>query len=191
VKVRFLPACRGLLVTVAASVLAIPAFAGPLVTPLSDVDIVYAVPMPDGGLGGQRMRWSVRGWLQRVDLDGSATYMITDYRIGRLSVIDGLHHTRSDLGAPGGPLLPPGTAADDGYSPLGADSVAGVGCRWWNATDSDGQHGSFCYSEDGLLLEARRDGHVLVRAVSVSREVQPESLFVPPADYRNVAAAHP
>ncbi|GBQ62463.1 hypothetical protein AA103196_0317 [Ameyamaea chiangmaiensis NBRC 103196] len=159
----------------------------PFVTPQHDVDVLYAVPMPDGTSGGQRMRWSSSGLAQRVDLDGSATFMLTDYRTHVLQVVDTLHRTYSRMPAPGGALTPPGEPAPGEFHAESDDTVAGEPCRWWRSGDNEGHEARFCYTPDGVLLAARRGDMVVARAVRLSRAAQAADVFAVPSGYRGVA----
>jgi len=160
----------------------------PFVTPQQDVDILYAVPMPDGTNGGQRMRWSRAGLVQRVDLDGSATYMVTDYRARVLHVLDTRNHTQAQMAAPGGALTLPGEHPAGVFGSETDDTVAGEPCHWWRTADSDGQQARFCYAADGVLLAAQRGGVTIVRAVRVTRAPQDAGIFAMPEGYRRISA---
>jgi len=159
----------------------------PFVTPQGDVDVTYAVPMPDGSNGGQRMRWSRTMLVQRVDLDGSATYMVTDYKARTLHVLDSRNRTRTDMPAPGAGLTPPGEHAAGEFHAEAEDHVAGEACQWWRTADTDGKEARFCYSNDGILLSAQRAGQIVARAVHVDRIPQDGSVFAMPADYRTIS----
>lgn len=155
----------------------------PLVTPLSDAEVDYVLVAPGGQTIHQHMRWSARLERQRVEMEDSATVMLTDYRLRALMVLDTTRRTATVTEAPGHPA-PPGAPAPGQWTRLGASSVAGQDCVLWRGADSDGQPGDFCYTADGLLLSASRSGQVLLRAQSVSRAAQAESLFDPPPGYR-------
>ncbi|EHH69045.1 hypothetical protein [Gluconobacter morbifer] len=162
----------------------------PLVTPLHDTDIDYAMTDPNGQQMHQRMRWSSALWRQRIDPQGSATFMLTDYRNHKLMVLDSTAHTATVMSAPGASFAAPGTPALGSWKKLGGSTVAGLPCTVWESADTEKQPTDFCYTDDGLMLRASHGGRLIVQALSVSHAQQPAALFDPPPGYRRNDAAH-
>ncbi|WP_342628245.1 hypothetical protein AAC691_20170 [Nguyenibacter vanlangensis] len=169
------------------------ASAAPFVTPQCDVDVTYSVAAPDPAVPAirQRMRWSSATLRQRVDPAGSATYMLTDYRARTLTVIDLARNVRTTIPAPGSAVTRPGQRAPGSWIHGATMLVAGQPCTAWQTADTDGQASEVCYSDDGVMLQATRNGHVMVRAETVRRTAQPDAVFAIPAGLRDLPAAHP
>ncbi|GBR44886.1 hypothetical protein [Gluconobacter roseus] len=164
-----------------------PPVQAPLVTPLHDADIVYVLTGPNGQHLHQRMRWTSALWRQRVEPEGSATIMLTDYRTHTLMVLDSTNHTATVTSAPGSDsFATPGTPAAGFWRNLGQGRIAGEPCTIWESADSDSQTTAFCYTDDGLMLGATHGGRPVLEAVSVSRVPQPVEIFDPPPGYHRV-----
>jgi len=174
----------------AAPVPEVPEVAGdaPVVTPMRDADILYRMNAPDGRVVYQRMRWDAARWRQRLDPQGAPTFMLTDYRARVLTVVDTGQKTQMHSEAPVGAFAPPGTRASGVWQRMGQAVIAGEACTEWESRDSNGQQGLFCYTEDGLLLGAQRDGAILTQAESVARVAQADEVFAVPAGYREVSS---
>ncbi|MBS1083214.1 hypothetical protein [Gluconobacter kondonii] len=162
----------------------------PFVTPLHDVDIDYVLTGPAGQHLHQRMRWTSTSWRQRIEPEGSATVMLTDYRTHILMVLDGTKRTATVMPAPGGSFAAPGTPAAGSWRRMGQGRIAGEACTIWESADTDRHPTTFCYTEDGLMLGAVHDGKPVVEAVSVSRSPQPLDVFDPPPGYHRVESPH-
>ncbi|MBB2159602.1 hypothetical protein [Gluconacetobacter sacchari] len=190
---RLAPAALAVALAHAAGPAARAAEDAPFVTPQRDVDIRYALASPDPSvpLQHQRMRWSAGTRRQRVDPEGSATYMITDYRAGRLTVVDLARGARTVIPAPGPALSEPGQRAPGDWSRGETLLVAGEQCTVWHTRDTDGRVSDVCYSDEGDLLQAAQGDRIVVRAEQVSHAAQPEAIFVPPDGLRTIQAAHP
>jgi hypothetical protein len=165
----------------------------PFVTPQQDVDVTYSIAAPDPSVPTvrQRMRWSERTRRQRVDPEGSAVYMVTDYGARSLSVIDLAHRARTMLPAPGPALSAPGQRAEGSWSRGATMLVAGQSCTVWRTPDMDGHASDVCYSDDGVMMQVVQGGRLMVRAESVARAAQPDSVFAIPPGLKDIAAAHP
>ena len=167
----------------------------PFVVPQHDVDVLYAVPLPvPAGQAisqvgqpvkviEQRMRFAAGLQRQRVDPPGPGTYMITDYRSGRLIMVQPRQRIATSIPAPGGSIASPGTRATGDYTRLAAQTIAGVSCTDWRTRDDSGNQSVVCLTEDGVLLRAMQADHVLVQAVQVGFDRQEPSLFDVPAGY--------
>ncbi|MBB2164182.1 hypothetical protein HLH26_06440 [Gluconacetobacter sp. 1b LMG 1731] len=165
----------------------------PFVTPQQDVDIRYALASPDPSipLQHQRMRWSAATRRQRVDPEGSATYMITDYRAGSLTVIDQARGARTVIPAPGAALSEPGQRAAGNWARGETMLVAGESCTVWHTHDSDGRVSDVCYSEGGDMLQVMQGDQIVVRAEQVTHDAQPDTVFAVPEGLKVIQAAHP
>ncbi|GBR70118.1 hypothetical protein GKA01_00570 [Gluconobacter kanchanaburiensis NBRC 103587] len=163
----------------------------PFVTPLHDADITYVLTTgPSGGHLRQRMRWTSALWRQRVETEGSATVMLTDYRTHTLMVLDRTNHTATVTPAPGTGFAAPGTPATGTWRRVGQGHIAGEACTIWDSVDSDSRLTTFCYTDDGLMLGAVHGGKPVVEAVSVSRAPQPVMIFDPPPGYHRADLPH-
>ncbi|MGG6428728.1 hypothetical protein ACQ5TV_01970 [Acetobacter ghanensis] len=166
----------------------------PAITPSTDVDVEYELASPQGDVSTrQRMRWQVATLRQRLDPDKSSVFMITSWRDRTLSVVDMGRKRVSIMPVPGTQqLTPPGQPAMVGsYARLGSSVVASEQCTVWRTKDTDGHQTDACYTADGLLLQVAQGGQITVRAVSVQRTPQPDSLFVIPDGLKREAPAHP
>ncbi|MBB2200175.1 hypothetical protein [Gluconacetobacter tumulisoli] len=165
----------------------------PFVTPQHDVDVTYAIASPDPSRPQfrQRMRWSGEQQRQRVDPEGSSTFMITDYRKRLLTVVDMAHRARTTIPAPGPALTTPGQRATGVWARGPSMTVAGQPCIVWHTTDTDGRASDVCYTDDGVMLQVVQNGRVLVQADSLSRSAQPDPVFAIPDGLAEVRAAHP
>lgn len=166
----------------------------PAITPSTDVDVEYELASPQGDVSTrQRMRWQVATLRQRLDPDKSSVFMITSWRDRTLSVVDMGRKRVSIMPVPGTQqLTPPGQPAMVGsYARLGSSVVASEQCTVWRTKDTDGHQTDACYTADGLLLQVAQGGQITVRALSVQRTPQPDSLFVIPDGLKREAPAHP
>lgn len=171
-----------------------PPAEAPAITPSVDVDVEYELASPQGDVSTrQRMRWQVATLRQRLDPDKSSVFMITSWRDRTLSVVDLGRKKDSIMPVPGTQqLTPPGQPAMVGsYARLGSSVVAGEQCTIWRTKDTDGHPTDACYTADGLLLQVAQGGQITVRALSVQRVAQPDSLFVIPPGLQQEAPAHP
>lgn len=151
--------------------------APPALQPTHDVDITYKVPVA-GGAGMallQRYRYSAALRRQRVDLPTSGNWMVLDFATHRMQAVRDESHEVVEA-----PVPPTGTP---GYSRLGSETIAGLPCTEWQTRDSNGGQTVTCYTEDGLMLRARRGDQVLIEAVHVSNAAQDATVFEVPAGY--------
>ncbi|GBR53193.1 hypothetical protein AA106555_1203 [Neokomagataea thailandica NBRC 106555] len=166
-----------------ASVQSASPLSAPYVTPGVDADIDYVMNGPKGQKMHQRMRWSAALLRQRVELEGSATVMLTDYRNHKLMVLNTVDHSATVVAAPGDSFTPPGVSAPGEWRQVGPAVIAGQQCIVWESGDNAKQPTDFCYTADGLLLGATQGGRLVVQAHSVTRSPQDTSLFDPPLGY--------
>jgi len=178
---------RVLLAMLAAASVAAPAVADsdrPLTMPTRDVDVTYRAGQGDHVVV-QRSRWSVDGRKMRLDTPTPGVYMIVDYEAKTLAMVSDPVHGVLDLQAPAAGL--PGQAASSSaaYVRRGSGQVAGIPCTEWETVDTQGQATLACFTDDGVLLEARRGGQVLVQATRVAYGNLDASAFVVPPSYRH------
>ncbi len=172
----------------------VPVVEAPAITPSVDVDVEYELASPQGDVSTrQRMRWQTATLRQRLDPDKSSVFLLTSWRDRTLSVVDMGRKRVSVMPVPGTQqLTPPGQPAVAGsYARMGSSVVAGEQCTVWRTKDTDGHPTDACYTADGLLLQVAQGGQITVRALSVQRAPQPDSLFVIPAGLQQEAPAHP
>ncbi|KDU95824.1 hypothetical protein CFR78_03480 [Komagataeibacter rhaeticus] len=165
----------------------------PYVTPQNDVDVSYAIypPHDTSAVMTQRMRWSAGTMMQRVDPGNAATYMITDYHAGTLTVVNADQKVKTVIPAPGAANVAMGQRAQGNWLRTGVSNVVGTPCTLWQTQDTDQRPSEICYTDDGVMMEVRRDGKVMVEATSITRDPQPASVFAVPAGLKELHAAHP
>lgn len=167
----------------------------PYVTPAVDTDITYVLTPAQDGLAPahQRMRWQAAGLKQRLDPEGGSVYMITTWKNRTLSVVDESRGRVSTMPMPGQQdlTLPGQHPASGTYARVGQSIVAGEACQVWRTVDTEGHESDACYTADGILLQVVQQGRIMVRALTVSRAAQPDSVFEVPAGLVVQAPAHP
>ncbi len=170
----------GVVVAVCALVPAARADEQPPLKPTRDVDVTYRV---GNGAGlQQRVRWLASRQVMRIDPPTSGFHVIIDYLAGRMSVVRDGDRSVIDMNVPAGIAGLPASAAP-GYERRGDDTVDGVRCTDWQATNREGASVLACISSDGVMLRLRSGEHVLASAVSVSYAPQDAAAFDVPADY--------
>lgn len=163
--------------------LAFPAAAQdrPHTVPQRDVDVTYRA-----GTGAQAMeqrsRWRVADGKVRLDPPTPGVYMILDTRAGTMAMVSDADRGVVDL-----PLPPmPGTvraAPGAAMARVGSDRVAGLPCTEWEATDTQGLPTVACYTDDGVMLRARRGATVFVEAKTVAYVTPDDAAFAVPPSY--------
>jgi hypothetical protein len=151
--------------------------APPAIQPTRDVDVTYKVPVGGKDMALlQRLRFSAAARKQRVDLPTSGNWMVLDFAAHRLSMVRDESHEIVDMPAP-----PAGSTA--GFARVGPANVAGLPCTEWRTRDTRGAQTVACYTDDGVLLQARNENAVLMQAVTVNYDTQNESIFALPETY--------
>jgi hypothetical protein len=178
-----------LLALVVAASMVTPAVADPdrpVTTPTRDVDVTYRAGQGDQAVM-QRSRWSAGGRKMRLDTPTPGVYVIVDYAARTLAMVSDRDHGVLDLPAPPGAM--PGQAAADStvFTRRGDSKVAGLPCGEWETTDTQGQATLACFTDDGVLLEARHGEQVLVQATRVAYGTLDASAFVVPQSYSHEA----
>lgn len=163
-------------------VLAAPAMAQdrPVTTPTRDVDVTYRAGVAEQAVT-QRSRWSARARMMRLDTPTPGVYVIVDYPARKMAMVNDAERAVLDLPPPQQDFNGP-AASTLAFIRQGAGQVAGLACTNWATTDSQGQPAVACFTEDGVLLEARRGTQVLVQAQRVAYgPIDPATFVVPPA----------
>ena len=143
----------------------------PPTTPTRDVDVTYRAGQGDKVVQ-QRSRFRASDQRLRVDTPTPGVYAIVDYRAHTLAMVSDAERAVLDMPAPAGPapgglpaMAPPAAPA---IVRRGTDQVAGLACTEWETTDTTGQPTLACFTDDGVLLRARRGAQVLVVAARVA-----------------------
>jgi len=177
-----------LLALVAAASMIPPAAADPdrpVTTPTRDVDVTYRTGQGDKAVV-QRSRWSAGGRKMRLDTPTPGVYVIVDYAARTLAMVSDQDRGVLDLPVPPGVM--PGQAGNSVFTRRGDGKVAGLPCGEWETTDTQGQATLACFTEDGVLLEARHGEQVLVQATRVAYGTLDASSFIVPQSYNHEAS---
>jgi hypothetical protein len=163
----------------------------PAVMPTRDVDITYAIAPPQPGAPplAQRMRWSVGSGRLRVDPPAQDLYRVVDYRAKRMLVVRPADKAVVDLDAPGTGV--PGAPATGPFTRQAAQTIAGLACTNWQTVDATGAPAVLCLTADGVMLQASREGQLLIQATSVSYGPQDAATFAIPAGYEHITPPKP
>jgi hypothetical protein len=170
----------------------------PFASPQRDVDILYAMPVPNGPAGPpgpaappglvaaltQRLRVQAATGLQRIDPPSPGTYMVTDGRTGRMTVIQPAEHLATRVPSVGGRVPPPGQRATGSYVDAGRETIAGELCTDWRTRDATGQDSLVCLTDDGMMLRIVQQGQLRAQAIKVARVPQPDPVFAIPPGFR-------
>jgi len=152
----------------------------PPVTPTRDVDVTYRAGQGDKAVE-QRARFHASNQRLRLDLPTPGIYAILDYPAHTLTMVSEPKRAVLDMPAPAGAIA--GVAPAGVFTRRGVDKVAGLACTDWETADSSGLPTLACFTEDGVMLRARRGDQLLVQAVRVSYGVQDAAAFTVPAGY--------
>lgn len=183
-----LPAAALLAVTLAASAWA--QADRPATLPTRDVDVTYRT-----GQGGramsQRSRWSAAARKMRLDTPTPGVYAIVNYAAGTMAMVSDRSRSVLDLPAPAGGLpaqaAPQATPGGASFTRRGSTQIAGLPCTEWETRDLQGQATLTCFTDDGVLLQARHGAQVLVEATRVAYGVLDPATFAVPPDYAHGA----
>lgn len=154
----------------------------PATLPTRDVDVTYRAGQGDRVVS-QRSRWSAAERKMRLDTPTPGVYAIVDYAAGTMAMVSDRSRGVLDLPVPAGGL--PGQAAPGGgaFARRGSGEVAGLPCTEWETRDLQGQATLTCFTEDGVLLQARHGAQVLVQATRVAYGAMDPSAFAVPPSY--------
>jgi len=158
----------------------------PPTVPTRDVDVTY-----QAGQGGQvvvqRSRWSAGARKLRVDTPTPGVYAIADYGAHTLMMVSEPAHGVMDLNAAEAGFPGSAASAGAGFIRRGSGQVAGLPCTEWETSDRQGQPVVACYTEDGVLLEARHGAQVFVQATRVAYGTLDAAVFVVPPSYTHAS----
>jgi len=161
----------------------------PPATPARDVDVTYRAGQGNRVME-QRSRFQASGQRVRVDTPTPGVYAIMDLRARTLAMVSDAERAVLDMPAPAGGMAP-GAPQSGRFVRRGTDQVAGLPCTEWETADSTGQPTLACYTDDGVMLRARRGAQVLVAATRVTYAAQDPALFVVPAQYAHTNPRDP
>ncbi len=168
----------------------------PLLRPIHDVDVTYAMDAGDGTTLHERLRWRAAAQELRLDPPTTGLYVIIDLAARRMSTVRTAERTVVEMVAPDNVTGMPDSAAAAAVR-RGTDEVAGLACTDWDMTDAAGEAARLCLSEDGVLLRARAGGRTLLSAETVVSGLLDADLFQVPVGYTHrvmgpqAARAHP
>ncbi len=161
----------------------------PPTTPARDVDVTYRAGQGSRVME-QRSRFRVSDQRVRVDTPTPGVYAIMDLRARTLSMVSDAERAVLDMPSPAGGVVP-GAPQAGRFVRRNTDQVAGLACTEWETADSTGQPTLACYTDDGVMLRARRGAQVLVAATRVTYAAQDAALFVIPAQYAHTSPRDP
>ncbi len=160
--------------------------ARPQLLPTRDVDVSYSI-IQNGHTLPQRIRWTAGARLLRIDPPIQGLFVIVDYDRKRMSMVRDAEHAAVDMDAPAAVLAGLQNRLDT--TTRGADErVAGLTCTNWQTTDAANKPATVCITADGVLLQVRSQGQVVLTASSVRYGPQQAALFQVPEDYVRVPA---
>ena len=138
----------------------------PVLRPLHDVDVTYALDAGHGVIVQERMRWDVAAGMLRVDPPTKGLYVIIDLAARRMRTVQIARQAVIEMAAPEG-VAGMADSAAAGAVRRGTDTVAGLACVDWDVTDAAGQATRVFLTEDGVLLRANMGDRTLLEAVTV------------------------
>ncbi len=157
----------------------------PQTLPTRDVDVTYRAGQGDQVVS-QRSRWSAAARKMRLDTPTPGVYAIVDYGAGTLAMVSDRSRGVLDMPVPAGGL--PGQAAPGvAFARRGSSQVAGLPCTEWETRDLGGQPTLTCFTDDGVLLQARHGAQVLVQATRVAYGALDLAAFAVPPSYAHEA----
>ena len=153
----------------------------PQLLPTRDVDVTYRM-IQHGQSLPQRMRWTAAARKLRVDPPMPDLFVIVDYDRRRLSMVRDKERTVIDMAAPAQFLSGIQSRLTDVVR-QGEDRVAGLACTEWETKDLNNNPANVCITPDGVLLQVRSRGNVVLTAASVRYGPQDPALFRVPDGY--------
>lgn len=159
----------------------------PQFLPTRDVDVSYSIVAGDQTLP-QRVRWMASARLLRVDPPVEGMYMLVDYDRKRMSMVRETEHAAIDMNAPANIVAGVQTRIDS--TTRGKDeTIAGLTCTNWQTTDLANKPATACLTADGVLLQVRSQGRIMLTADRVSYEPQRAALFQVPEGFLRIPAS--
>jgi len=161
-------------------------------TPTRDVDVTYRAGQGDKVVQ-QRSRFRASDQRLRVDTPTPGVYAIVDYRARTLAMVSDAEQAVLDMPAPAGAAAGGVPAGQDGarFVRRGTDQVAGLTCTEWETTDTAGLPTLACFTDDGVMLRARRGAQLLVVADRVAYGTQDPAVFTVPPGYAHTNSRTP
>ena len=156
----------------------------PVLRPLHDVDVIYALDAGNGTNLQERMRWDVASKRLRIEPPTAELYVIIDFSARRMSTVRLAEKVVLETMAPDNTAGVPDAAAAAAVR-RGADTVAGLACTEWDMTDAAGETVRLCLTDDGVLLRAYSDGRRLLSAETGALQPLDATLFEVPDGYRH------
>lgn len=158
----------------------------PASLPMRDVDVTYRSEQ-GGQVLEQRSRFAAGTMRMRLDTPTPGLYMLMDYKTHTMSLVSDADRGVLDVRTAPGAAGPMGLGAAANYRRRGQDTVAGLACTEWEVQDSQGQAALTCFTEDGVMLRARRGAAVLAVATRVAYGPMDPALFAVPPGYERAA----
>lgn len=183
----------GLLLVLLAASAPVLAQDRPPTTPTRDVDVTYRAGQGDKVVQ-QRSRFRASDQRLRVDTPTPGVYAIVDYRAHTLAMVSDAEQAVLDMPAPAGGAAAGGVPAGQGgarFVRRGTDQVAGLTCTEWETTDTAGLPTLACFTDDGVMLRARRGAQLLVVADRVAYGTQDPAVFTVPPGYAHTNSRTP
>lgn len=158
--------------------------------PTRDVSLTYRILGMQGQQGAAPtigIAYLAAEQKMRVDMGaiipGMNAWGLTDMRAGRSDVV--LENLRTVVPNPGGQDLSRALRLAEGARMTRADSgtVAGIRCTNWR-WENEGQRGTSCLTDDGVMLRAVNEGGQGMEATQVQYAAQDPARFRVPQGYR-------
>ena len=156
--------------------------AWPVLRPIHDVDVIYAMDAGDGTTLHERLRWRAAAQELRLDPPTEGLYVIIDLAARRMSTVRTAERMVVETAAPENVTGMPDSAAAAAVRG-GTDEVAGLACTDWDMADAAGEVARLCLTDDGVLLRARAGGRTLLSAETVVTGPLDADLFQVPANF--------
>lgn len=160
--------------------------AHPLLRPIRDVDVTYALDAGDGTTLHERLRWRVSAQMLRLDPPTAGLFVIIDLAARRMSTVRTAERAVIEMAAPDNVTGMPDSAAG-AATQLGTETVAGLACTEWEMADAAGEPAQLCLTADGVLLRARAGPRTLLSAETVLYGPIDAEVFQVPAGYTHHA----
>jgi hypothetical protein len=138
------------------------------------------------------MHFANKGARIRIDSPDHNSYVAFDTNTNHTLVV--LLQKRSYIDQPTDPAqIPPFFSPNGDLAKSGTATIAGIRCTNYQATINR-QDGQLCLTDDGVLLRVQsgeQGQQRALEAVRVTYEVQPSTLFEPPAGFQKTEPPQP
>jgi hypothetical protein len=158
----------------------------PIILPTRDVDVTYQTTQRGQSMS-QRVRWTARDRKLRIDPPGADMYVIIDYDHKRMSMVRDQEHAVIEMAAPQSAIM----GLEDrlnGAVRKDTEQVAGLSCTNWETQDMHNVPATACITTDGVMLQAKSRGKVVVTASAVHYGAQDPAAFMVPDGYIHLSA---